>query len=136
MKHKSEASLKGLYFLTILALFLPWFTFDASIMGYCWGYRFLPFFLIPTCISGLFLFKFRSSIVWGILCQISILLNLGNLIFALGYWERFCNIREGFHLADGLLTAQPGYWLALGLHAAFFVLFQITLFSRAKGDAK
>ena len=136
MNCKSEHVLKGLFVLTFLSLFLPWFTFDASIMGYCWGCRFIPFFLIPTCISALFLFKFRNSTVWGILCQISMLANLGNLIFALGYWERFCNIREGFHLLDGLHTAQPGYWLSLCLHIAFYVLFQITLFHRAKEEAK
>ena len=130
MKHKSRNTLNGLYVLAVFSLFLPWFTYNASIMGYCWGFQFLSFFLIPFCISGLYLFRFRSSLLWGMLCQVSALADLGILVHILGYWQKYRNIRDGFQLLDGLHTAQFGFWLAVGLHIAFLCLASVSLLEK------
>lgn len=130
MKHKSENALRGIYVLTILSLLLPWFTYNASIMGYCWGYLFLSYFLIPILISGLYLFRFRGNLIWGFLCRICAVVNLGILIYALGHWQTLCNIRDGFQLMDGLRTAQSGFWLAAVFHISFFVMVFVSLFSK------
>ena len=134
MKHKTADSLKGAYILAAGSLFLPWFTYNASMMGYCWGYQFLPWFLIPCCILGISLFRSKRSALWTFLTEASLLTDLGLFIIALGYWQRLCNIRDGFQLLDGLHTAQGGYWLSLGLHTALFVLFQIHLFGTPKEE--
>lgn len=130
MKHKSGNALNSLYVLTVFSLFLPWFTYNASIMGYCWGFQFLLFFLIPFCISGLYLFRFRSSLLWSVLCQVSVLADLGILVHILGYWQKYRNIRDGFQLSDGLHTAQIGFWLAVGLHIAFLIMVNVSLLRR------
>lgn len=130
MKHKSCSALKLLYVLSVLSLFLPWFTYNASIMGYCRGFEFLPFFLIPFCISALFLFKFRGSTLWGVLCQASALADVGILVYILGFWQKYRNIRDGFQLTDGLHTAQAGFWLAVGLHTAFLILLTVSLLGK------
>ena len=122
MKAATNSACKGLYLLTLLTLILPWFTYNASMMGYCWGYQFLLLFALPCCMTGLFLFKFPHSIPFRTLGQLSALANLGILVYALGCWQTHCNIRSGFHFLDGLHTALPTYWLSLGLHSAFFLL--------------
>ena len=130
MKHKSCSTLKLLYVLSVLSLFLPWFTYNASIMGYCRGIEFLPFFLIPFCIFAFFLFKFRGSTLWGVLCQASALADVGILVYILGFWQKHHNIRDGFQLTDGLHTAQAGFWLAVGLHTTFLILLTVSLLGK------
>ena len=134
MKHKTADALKGSYILAAGSLFLPWFTYNASMMGYCWGYQFLPWFLVPCFIIGLSLFKSQGNATWTFLTEVSLLTNLGLFVFALGYWQRLCNIRDGFQLMDGLHTAQGGYWLSLGLHTALFILFRVHLYGSNKEE--
>ena len=130
MKHTFLNTLKGLYVLILLAFCLPWFTYNPAVMGHCWGFQFLPFFLISFCISGLYLFRFRSSLLWGLLCQVSAFADLGILVHILGYWQKYRNIRDGFQLLDGLHTAQFGFWLAVGLHIAFLCLVSVSLLEK------
>ena len=130
MKHTFLNTLKGLYVLILLAFCLPWFTYNPAVMGYCWGFQFLPFFLISFCISGLYLFRFRSSLFLGILCQVSALADVGILVHILGYWQKYRNIRDGFQLLDGLRTARFGFWLAVGLHIAFLIMVNVSLLRR------
>lgn len=130
MKHKTADALKGSYILAAGSLFLPWFTYNASMMGYCWGYQFLPWFLVPCFIIGLSLFKGQGNATWTFLTEVSLLTNLGLFVFALGYWQRLCNIRDGFQLMDGLHTAQFGFWLAVGLHIAFLCLVSVSLLEK------
>lgn len=132
MNKKIEDSLKGLYILAVGSLFFPWFTYNASMMGYCWGYQFLPCFLLPCCIIGISLFQQKRKALWMFLTEVSMVADLGLFVYALGYWQRLCNIRDGFQLLDGLHTAQGSYWLSLGLHTALFILYQVHLFAARK----
>ena len=117
--------LKIFYVLGILSFLLPWFTYDASIMGYRRGYIFLFLFLIPVILIGFCLFLNKPNRLFRILAQISMVWNLICMVIALGIWQEVCNIKSGFHLLEGIKTAQPGFWFAAVVNIALFILYQI-----------
>ena len=112
--------IKVLYLLMVLALFLPWFTYNPRVMGYRFGFVFLKWFAVPLVILALSLFRSGKNRILIILAELAQLGFLAALICALGFWQQVCNIKSGFHLMEGLKTAQVGYWIAV---AAFFVQF-------------
>lgn len=118
--------LKTLYILTVFSVFLPWFTYNPDVMGYCWGYAFLGWLLVPLVVIGIYLFGKRSYLMI-LLSELSLITNLVILVVAFGRWQEVCNIQAGFHWADGFKTAQIGYWISLGLFVAMFSWFQIDL---------
>ena len=118
--------LKTLYILAVLSVFLPWFTYNPDVMGYCWGYAFLRWLLIPLMVIGIYLFSKRSQLMI-LLSELSLIASLAVLVVAFGRWQEVCNIQAGFHWADGFKTAQIGYWISLGLFVTMFSWFQIDL---------
>lgn len=127
MKNYTRA-LKGLYVLSLLSLLFPWFTYNPSVMGYCWGWQFFSLFLIPMTVIAAYLFRFTGNRFLRILSQVCTLGNLASMVIALGSWQAACNIRGGFHWADGFRTAQPTFWLSAWLQLAFCILFHTSLF--------
>ncbi|MGM9521559.1 MAG: hypothetical protein ACI3VB_03690 [Oscillospiraceae bacterium] len=127
---KSDRLLKFLYLLTAAALVLPWFTYDARIMGFCWGYYFICWFFFPLLVTGVFVFcGFRSRLLCAI-TEACAAAELAILVMALGRWQEVCNITGGFQWADGLRTALPTYWLAVLIFLLFFAALQVQIFRR------
>lgn len=118
--------LKTLYILAVLSVFMPWFTYNPDVMGYCWGYAFLGRLLIPLAVIGVYLFCKRSNLMI-LLSELSLVVSLAVLVVAFGRWQEVCNIQAGFRWADGFKTSQIGYWISLGLYATMFSWFQIDL---------
>ena len=128
---KATKRLKALFVLTVLSLCLPWFTYNADVMGYRHGFAFLKWFFLPVGVLAVCLFWPKRSnivIVFGELAQTA---NFVALVCALGMWQQVCNIKSGFHWLEGIRTAQPGYWVAFGFFVIFFVCFQIELIKGA-----
>lgn len=128
---KATKRLKALFVLTLLTLCLPWFTYNAGVMGYRYGFAFLKWFLPPVVVLAICMFWPKRSnivIVFGELAQTA---NFVALVCALGMWQQVCNIKSGFHWLEGIRTAQPGYWVAFGFFVIFFVCFQIELIKGA-----
>lgn len=123
---KRKRVLKTLYILAVLSVFLPWFTYNPDVMGYCWGYAFLGRLLLPLAVIGIYLFGKRSHLML-LLSELSLIVSLSVLVVAFGQWQEVCNIQPGFHWADGFKTAQIGYWISLGLFVTMFSWFQIDL---------
>ncbi|MBQ8974385.1 MAG: hypothetical protein IJ072_01530 [Oscillospiraceae bacterium] len=116
--------LKICFLLSTASLFTPWFTYNAQIMGYCWGYFFIGWFLIPRVILAVRIFTPVRNKTLSILARIASVAELGLMALALGKWQEICNISGGFHWKSGLSTAQPMYWVSAGLFVVFCGAFQ------------
>lgn len=127
---KASKHLKVLFVLTIVTLCLPWFTYNANVMGYRFGFSFTKWFLVPTVLMAACVFWPRRSTGIMILGELAHLGNFASLILALGLWQQVCNIKAGFHWIEGIRTAQPGYWVAVGFFVLFFACFQVELLNR------
>ena len=124
---KATKRLKALFVLTWLTLCLPWFTYNASVMGYRYGFAFIKWFLLPLGVIALCLFWPKRDAVMIALGEAAHIANFIAIITALGLWQQVCNIKSGFHWLEGIHTAQPGYWVAFGFFVIFFACFQIEL---------
>lgn len=118
------------FLLFVCSFFLPWFTYDAQMMGYRFGYLFLGWFAIQLIIIALYLTeKIRGSFAIMI-TELSLLANFAALLAAFGRWQEVCNIVGGWQWNDGFYTAQPGFWISAVLSALLFMLFQYHLVKR------
>ncbi|MBR4289073.1 MAG: hypothetical protein IKT52_00315 [Oscillospiraceae bacterium] len=133
---KASKRLKALFGLTLLTLCLPWFTYNARVMGYRYGFAFLKWFLVPLAILALCLYWPKRSRILIVLGEAAHISNFTAIFTALGLWQQVCNIKSGFHLLEGIRTAQPGYWMAVGFFVIFFVCFQIELIKDAAKPAQ
>lgn len=122
MKRKPVLTVSFILFL--LSVFLPWFTYNPKVMGYCWGFQFSYLWLVPVIIIGIYIF-WKSTATMFALCELSLITILGAYVFAFGRWQELCNIITGFQWKDGLHTATVGYWVSLGLFILLAVLLQI-----------
>lgn len=120
---KKRSTLIISYFLFVCSLFLPWFTYNPKLMGYCWGFQFFYLWLIPITIIGAFVFA-KGKKAMFILSELSLATMFGIYIFAIGRWQELRNIISGFHWKDGLHTATVGYWVSLCLFCVLAILLQ------------
>lgn len=127
---KDKAHLIGIYLLSLISVFLPWFTYNASVMGYCWGFYFLKWLALPLGMIALYLFAPKSNKAFLFLAEAGSIANLVILVIAFGKWQEVCNINSGFHWKDGLHTALPTYWISAALFLIFFAVFQADLLAR------
>ena len=121
--------LKILYVVCACTLFLPWFTYDSKMMGYCWGWQFLVWFLPSMAVIGLYLFMFRQHELMQHLSLLGGFVNLILLVIIFGRWQSACNIKGGINWMDGFVTATPMFWLtalAFGLLFGGFLLLSIS----------
>lgn len=125
--------LKVLLMLAALSLCLPWFTYNAKVMGYCHGYAFLKLFLVPVVVIGVCLFYPKREILPILMAEISLLACFFILIYAFGFWQEVCNIQAGAQWRDGFRTVQPGFWTSACFFILLFICFQIEL---VKGGRK
>jgi len=128
---KEKKLLRILYVLSVVSIFLPWFTYNPNIMGYCWGYFFVKWFAVPQIIIGLYLFGREKIAPPAELAQVCMVGNLAVLAVALGKWQEVCNIIQGFHWEDGFHTALPTFWAAVAIFTAMLILFA---FSKGKAN--
>ena len=112
------------YFLFLVSVFFPWFTYNPNVMGYRCGYLFLHWMALPIAVIGIFIFTKRRIII-TILSELSLLSLLTIYVVLLGRWQEYCNIKTGFHWEEGFYTATVGYWVSLGLLILMVVLLQI-----------
>lgn len=121
MKRKPVLTVSFMLFL--LSVFLPWFTYNPKVMGYCWGFQFYFLWFVPIVIIGIYIF-WKSTAAMFALCELSLIAILVSYVFAFGRWQELCNIISGFQWKDGLHTATVGYWISLGLFLVFTFLCQ------------
>ena len=122
-----------LFVLLILSIFTPWFTYNATMMGYCWGFHFLKWLFLPLFLIGLFLFINRFRPLLWVLAEISLLATIPIYIRAFGRWQEVFHIITGDQWADGFHTAQPGYWFSVFMLLIFLIVFHLWLVYRFSG---
>lgn len=120
------------FVLTICTMFLPWFTYDASIMGYRFGWIFFSWFAVQFIIIGIYLSNQFHSKLLTLFASLSTMANIAAVVVAFGRWQEVCNIIGGWHWEDGFYTAQPGFWLSAALFILFFFLFHYDLLQNRK----
>lgn len=120
------------YIVFAVSLFLPWFTYNPKVMGYCWGTQYLLYFLIPMVFVGIYVFCEKQNIFRILLGEFGVIMCLLLLLVVLGTWQEGRNIVAGFRWRDGLRTAQPGFWLSAGCCALMFALMQYHVFARSE----
>lgn len=127
MKRKNVLIVSFILFL--LSVFLPWFTFNPKVMGYRWGFLFLPYMIVPIAVIAMSAFvKRRKPFI--VLSELSLLSVLSVYVMSFGRWQEYCNIATGFRWSDGFYTATVGYWLSLGLFLVFALLYQVWAWGR------
>lgn len=125
---REKKFLKILFILSCILIFSPWFTYNAKMMGYCWGWEFLKFMLIPQIIIAKYLFFTNNNKLLLVISELAMLTNMGILVVAFCSWQNLHNIVDGFRWKDGLYTAQPTFWLTAVVYIVFFIVFQIELY--------
>ena len=124
---KTESTLKIIFLLAVVSIFLPWFTYDPELMGYCWGWQFLKWLLLPMFMIGSYLFTDVRNIIVFIATELCMVVNLAVLVIAFGRWQEVCHMIGGYHWEDGFPTAQPGYWISVVVFSALAVVLQYDL---------
>jgi len=119
--------LKTLFALTLLTFCLPWFTYNAEVMGCRYGFAFWKWFLPPVGVLAVCLAWPRRSFILIIIGECALAAEFAALVFSFGMWQQVCNIKAGFHWLEGFRTAQPGYWVSVGFFMIFFLCYQIEL---------
>ena len=124
---KKKGLLIGVFALFVLSTCLPWFTFNARMMGYCWGYSFLKWMIVPFIIILIYLLQDQSK-MFGILSELSLFAIFATYVIAFGRWQEVCNISSGFQWDEGIYTATVGYWISVILFLVFSTLLQVHIF--------
>ena len=122
---KLKQFLKGVFVLCVVSLCLPWFTYNAKLMGYRLGLTFVKWYALPLVLIGSYLFREKKSEIGALMAEISVIANLVISVVLFGRWQELCNIVSGFQWTDGFHTAQPGFWIAAGLMMILFAAFQV-----------
>lgn len=119
---------KLLFYLACVCVFLPWFTWDAKMMGCCWGFDFVLGLAIPLLVIALFLYSEPRTKLLIIITEICAVLLVVVAIIAIGAWQNsfFMASSWNFDLAPGL----PTYWISLAVFVLLFIAVQFQVFSK------
>lgn len=123
---------KVIFLLACVCIFLPWFTWNAKMMGYCWGFDFLLDLSAPLFIIGIFLFLGDRSKWLAVLTEACAVLLLAEAVLALGRWQIVFNITSSWNFQ--VEAALPGYWFSLAVFSALFIVLQVELFRKKQSD--
>ena len=126
--------LKVILLLCVASLCLPWFTYNAKVMGYRWGLMFAKWYVLPLALVGIHLFGKKKGELTAVLAEIAVTANLAITAMVFGRWQELCNIAAGFRWLDGFRTAQPGFWIAAVLMVILFAAFQVEFCWRSEED--
>lgn len=128
---KIKGHVLGSFLMFILSIFLPWFTFNAKIMGYCWGWHFLKYFAVPILVIIVYLIQGKGK-AFSVLAEFAVVTIFSVYVLAFVRWQELFHIAPGFQWMEGFYTATVGYWVSFALFLLFSVLFQIKIFRKLK----
>lgn len=117
-------------FLLILAvslgsLFLPWFTFDAEVMGYFRGTNEIAYLILPLLLIFTFLFlkQEQYSRLLRVLTECLLVVLPAVTAWEFVHWPVDAMITDDPSFSLGWATVQPGYWISLVTLAAVPAVF-------------
>ena len=121
---------KIIFYLACGCVFLPWFTWDAQMMGYCWGFDFILELAIPLFVIALFLYSESESKLLVLITEICALLLVAFTILAAGSWQYSFHIGMSWNF--DLEPILPTYWISLSVFILLFVVIQLSIFQKSK----
>ena len=121
---------KILFYLACGCVFLPWFTWDAQMMGYCWGFDFILELAIPLFIIALFLYSESRSKLLIFITKLSVALLVAFTVIAAGKWQDSFNMVTGWNF--NLEPILPTYWISLAVFILLFIAVQFRIFQKKK----
>lgn len=121
---------QSIFCLSGLSLFLPWFTWDADMMGYCFGFHFVLFLAVPWLTLGVYLWSESVGRVFSAIAEFCAVALVDIVVLTIGGWQKLSNICS--HWRFQLAPVLPGYWLALALFIALFIATQFKIFKETK----
>ena len=121
---------KILFYLACGCVFLPWFTWDAQMMGYCWGFDFILELAIPLFIIALFLYSESRSKLLVLITELSAALLVAFTVIAAGKWQDSFNMVTGWNF--NLEPILPTYWISLVVFILLFIAVQFRVFQKKK----
>lgn len=121
---------KIVFYLACACVFLPWFTWNAKVMGYCWGFDFILALAPPLFVTAFYLYA-RPHNIWLIaLTELCAVLPIVTAILAVGYWQELRLMSSGWKFS--LKPVLPGWWAALAMFVLLFGLVQFEIFRKPK----
>ena len=117
---------KILFYLACGCVFLPWFTWDAQMMGYCWGFDFILELAIPLFIIALFLYSESRSKLLAFITEVCALLLVVFTVLASGIWQDSFYIDMSWNF--DLEPILPTYWVSLTVFILLFIALQFHIF--------
>ena len=121
---------KILFYLACGCVFLPWFTWDTQMMGYCWGFDFILELAIPLFIIALFLYSESRSKLLVLITELSAALLVAFTVIAAGKWQDSFNMVTGWNF--NLEPILPTYWISLVVFILLFIAVQFRVFQKKK----
>ena len=119
---------KIIFYLACGCVLLPWFTWDAHMMAYCWGFDFILELAIPLFIIALFLYSESGSKLLLILTELSALLLVVFTILAVGTWQNSFYMLTGWNF--DLEPILPTYWISLTVFILLFIAVQFHILKK------
>ncbi len=121
---------KILFYLACACVFLPWFTWNAKVMGCCWGFDFILALAPPLFVIAFYLYT-RPRSKWLIaLTELCAVLPIVTAILAVGYWQELRLMSSGWKFS--LKPVLPGWWAALVRLVRLFLAVQVKIYPREK----
>ena len=103
-------------------------------MGYCWGFQFIGWLLIPLGFFGIACILKQPACLHILFSVLGFLSAATLYIIIFGRWQEFRNITAGFHWADGFRTAQPGFWISSILLVMLCIVFHTENLTKRGGQ--
>lgn len=119
---------KILFCMACVCIFLPWFSWNPRVMGYCRGLSFIPELALPMIIIALYLFAGSRSARLAVLAEISAVVMVSVVISAVGFWQQVFNMVGGFKLS--MKPILPTYWFSLAVYVLLFAALQVRIFRK------
>ena len=118
---KENRLAKVVFLVSIICLFLPWFTFGSEMTPFN-GLSLSWIFPITYGFIAAYLFLSYRAAWLAALAKVSALAQVVLCVVSIGKWEEWANIAGGWNWSDGLAAAQPTYWISLAVYVVLLIV--------------
>ena len=120
---------KILFCLACICIFLPWFSWNPKVTGYCWGFDFILELALPMLIISFCIFSGGGSVWLAVLTEIFAIAMVAVVILAAGTWQQVFNISGG--LKFSMRPILPTYRFSLAVYVLLFAALQVRIFRKS-----
>lgn len=121
---------KIIFCLACVCVFLPWFTWNARVMGYCWGFDFILELAVPLFVIAFFLFSDSRNKILIIVTELCSVLLLVFTVLAIGMWQKYFFMASSWKF--DIEPVMPTYWISLSVYILLFSAVQFRAFPKKR----